>query len=349
MRVDPKNVLIVLHGSIGDVVRALPLADMLRANYPDAKLSWAVESPSLPLIQCQPAINEVIVFDRRRWWRSILPFLRTIRARRFDLVLDLQRHLKSGLISFISGAPLRIGFARQDCKEFNWLFNNSYIAAIDDNLPKIDHYMKFAEFLGIAAQPVTWDFHLQPDEENKIELLLGRVTRPYAVLFIGTRWQSKNWFPEQIIQCARAVHERYKFDVILLGAKQDEGTATEVQQQAGAHVRNFVGQTSLRDALGIIAQAVVAIGPDTGLMHIAAAVGTPVVSLWGATSPLRTGPYGFDDLIVQGRADCVPCYQKRCSIGRICMQSITTEEILRKVDVALSKSHVQSRTIGSRR
>ena len=348
MRRDPKNILIVLHGSIGDVVRALPLANILRINYPDAKIAWSVEAPCFPLVRSQSAIDEVIVFDRRHWWRGVLPFLQTIRARRFDLVLDLQRHLKSGLISFLSGAPLRVGFARKDCKEFNWLFNNSHIAPADDNLSKIDHYLKFAEFLGIARQPVNWDFQLQPDEMKKIQTRLQSINRPYVVLFVGTRWESKNWFPHQMVQCARAVNERYGFDVLLLGDDRDATIAAEVQERAGAHVKNFVGYTSLSEALGIIARAALAIGPDTGLMHIAAAVGTPVVSLWGATSPVRTGPYGFNDLVVQGEAACVPCYQRHCSIGRVCMQSVTTEEIMRKVEMALSSSDVRSRTVGNR-
>jgi lipopolysaccharide heptosyltransferase II len=345
---NPKNILIILHGSIGDVVRALPLANILRHAYPDAKLAWSVEAPSLPLVQSQAAINEVIVFDRRHWWRSVLPFLGTIRARRFDLVLDLQRHLKSGLISFLSRAPLRVGFARKDCKEFNWLFNNSHIGPVDENLPKIEHYLKFMEFLGITSRSVNWDFHLQRDEVKNIDDLLQGVSRPYVALFVGTRWESKNWFPQQIVQCARSVHERYGFEIVLLGDAQDAEIAIDVRELAGAHVKNFVGQTSLREALGIIARAAVAIGPDTGLMHIAAAVGTPVISLWGATNPLRTGPYGFDDLVVQGEADCVPCYRRHCSIGRVCMQSITTEQILRKVDMALTRSAVRSRTIGNR-
>jgi ADP-heptose:LPS heptosyltransferase len=125
MRVDSKRILIVLHGSIGDVTRALPLASLIRKGFPDVKLSWAVEAPSFPLVEHYPAIDEVIVFDRRHWWRGIWPFLRTIRGRRFDVVVDLQRHLKSGLISFFSGAPIRVGFNKADGKEFNWLFKQS--------------------------------------------------------------------------------------------------------------------------------------------------------------------------------------------------------------------------------
>src|SRR5512142_581030 len=132
MRFEPKKILVVLHGSIGDVTRALPLANLLRAGFPKAHLAWSVEPPSLPLVERCAAVQEVIVFDRRRWWRYWVPFLRQVRAGRFDLVLDLQRHLKSGIISRFSCAPLRLGFNRLDCKEFNWIFNNRFIPPVGD-------------------------------------------------------------------------------------------------------------------------------------------------------------------------------------------------------------------------
>ena len=102
-----------------------------------------------------------------------------------------------------------------------------------------------------------------------------------------------------------------------------------------ASLINLAGRTSLREAIALIQQARLAVGPDTGLMHIAAAVRTPVVSLWGATRPQRTGPYGFADLVIQGKAPCVPCERRTCSIGRICMRSITMDLIGRKIRNAL--------------
>lgn len=338
MRVAPRSILIVLHGSIGDVTRALPLATLLRRGFPKVKLSWAVEAPSFPLVEHYPGIDEIIVFDRRHWWCGIGPLLRTVRARQFDVVLDLQRHLKSGVISFFSGAPVRIGFNKADGKEFNWLFNNRFIERASSGSSKISHYMKFAELLGIPSQPIEWQFKLQPDEEKRIAILLDKIGEQYAVLFVGTRWQSKQWLPRQIADCAHYLWESHKLEALLLGGKEDRRIASEAVSFYSERVQNLVGQTSLRDALGLIAQARVAVGPDTGLMHIAAAVGTPVVSLWGATSPARTGPYGFDDLVVQGRAPCVPCYRRRCPIGHVCMKSIGANEIQAKLVSALART-----------
>ena len=337
MHFDPKRILIILHGSIGDVARALPLAGIIRRGYPQAHLAWAVEPPSLLLVARSPAVQEVILFDRRRWWREWLPFLRRVRAKRFDVVLDLQRHLKSGVISRWSGAPVRLGFNRLDSKELNWLFNNHFIPAAGDGISKLNHYLKFAESLGLDPSPVDWKFQLTDEEEQNVDQYLRSIHGCFAALFVGSRWESKRWFPAQAVECARTIKERHNCDVVLLGGKEDQPIAAEILAIAGAPITNLVGQTTLSEALGVIVRAKFAVGPDTGLMHVAAAVGTPVVSLWGATSPIRTGPYKFEELVIQGKAPCVPCYRRQCPIGRVCMHSIDIEEIAEKIDLAVSR------------
>jgi lipopolysaccharide heptosyltransferase II len=338
MPFDPQKILIILHGSIGDVARALPLAGIIRSGFPKARLVWAVEPPSLLLVARFPAVQEVMLFDRRRWWREWLPFLRRVRAKRFDLVLDLQRHFKSGVISRWSGAPFRLGFHRRDCKELNWLFNNHFIPAVGDEISKLRHYLKFAEYLGLDPSPVAWKFQLTSEENRNVDKYVAAIQGGFAVLFVGSRWESKRWFPSQAAECARTIKERHRCNVVLLGGKEDGSIAAEILGIAGVAITNLVGQTTLAEALGVIARAMFAVGPDTGLMHVAAAVGTPVVSLWGATSPIRTGPYNFEELVIQGKAPCAPCYRRQCPIGRVCMHSIGSEEIGEKIALALSHS-----------
>jgi ADP-heptose:LPS heptosyltransferase len=241
MKADPQSILIILHGSIGDVTRALPLANLLRRRFPKARLAWSVEPPSLPLVERYRGIDEVILFDRYNWWKGIASFLRKVRARRFDLVLDLQRHLKSGLISVWSGAPHRVGFNRQDCKEFNWIFNNHFIPALGDEISKLQHYMKFAEYLGIEPNPIAWGFSLNAEEEGNVKRHLQGVAKNFAVLFVSSRWKSKRWFPVQIADCARMVQERYNLDAVLLGSPQDKGIADELQYRHLCRARDLVG------------------------------------------------------------------------------------------------------------
>jgi lipopolysaccharide heptosyltransferase II len=335
---DPKKILIILHGSIGDVARAFPLANLVRRRYPRAHLAWSIEPLCLPLAAHHPAIDEVILFDRRHWLTSLGGFLRQIRAGRFDLVLDLQRHLKSGLISWWSRAPYRVGFHRVDAKELNWLFNNRYIPATGDGISKVSHYLKFAEFLGIDPSPVEWRMRLTPEEEKEVDRLLEGAGKAFAAFFVGSRWESKKWFPRQTAESAAEVRRRFGLDVVLLGGTEDVAFAREVESFGLSACTNLAGRTSLREALGVLARARVAVGPDSGLMHLSAAVGTPVVSLWGATNPVRTGPWGFESLAVRGRAVCSPCYLRECPVGRICMRSIGVEEVVETVSKALSRT-----------
>jgi lipopolysaccharide heptosyltransferase II len=347
MAFEPQKILIVLHGAIGDVTRALPLAGLLRRRFPQATLAWSVEPPALPLVELCPSVDEIIIFDRPGGVPAFFRFLKTVRARRFDLVLDLQRHFKSGFISRWSGAPNRIGFHRSDAKELNWLFNNLHIPATGESTPKILHYLKFAEFVGAPQEPIQWDFQLHSQDYLRAEKLLGGSGRNAAVLFIGTRWQSKQWFASQIAATASAIRQRHALDVVFLGARADRALASEAEALSNEPIINLTGETSLRDAIAIIARVRFCVGPDTGLMHIAAALGTPVVSLWGATEPVRTGPYGFGDLAIQGKADCAPCRRRHCDIGRVCMQSIGTEAILSMVDRALARDATPRRFAGT--
>ena len=335
-KIDAQRILLVLHGSIGDVTRALPLVQRLRAGYPKAYIAWSVEPPSAPLLEGNPAIDEVILFDRPHWHKSLGAFLRLIRRRKFDLVLDLQRHFKSGVISRASGAPQRLGFQRGDAKEFNWLFNNLFIERCGNRISKLEHYLKFAEFLGLPKIPPQWDFALSEVERSRVDKLLADVDGQFAALFLGTRWQSKNWFADQIAACAALLRREYRLSVVFLGGANDRQLAEQSLALIDSGVVNLAGRTSLREAIGIIARAKVAVGPDTGLMHIAAALNIPVISLWGATDPARTGPFGFQSLAIKGAAPCSPCYRKHCSIGRQCMRSIGTEDIAAKLERVLN-------------
>ena len=162
----------------------------------------------------------------------------------------------------------------------------------------------------------------------------------YAALFVGSRWQSKQWFPKQIAECARTLQRDFALSVVLLGAVEDRELARQAMAGASNRIHDLAGRTSLREAMAIIQRAKICVGPDTGLMHIAAALGTPVISLWGATEPRRTGPFGFGDLAIRGQAPCTPCYKKTCPIGRICMQSISAAQVAEKIAVALGRQSV---------
>jgi heptosyltransferase-1 len=328
-----RHILIVLHGAIGDVVRALPLLMRVRAGYPDARISWALEPIAAPLLNGHPALDNRLVFERPRGVRGFIEFLARIRSLGADVTLDLQRHLKSGVVSRTSGAAVRIGFHRRNTKEGNWLFNNRYLPPLDPFGLKLQQYLGFADVLGVP--PTAVRFGLAPTDEDRarVQALLGNSTGPLATMFVGSTWPSRFWFAERNAEVVRGLRVR-GFEPVLVGSAGEREFAADVARLARVPVLNVAGTTRLRDLIALFERSRIAIGPDSGPMHIAAAMGCRVISLWGATSPARSAPWGSADLVLQGEASCVPCYRRRCPIERLCMQSISPDAVLAKVDSA---------------
>ena len=330
--------MIVLLGAIGDVTRALPLLTRLRRAYPQAHIAWAVEPAAAALLDYHPALDEILLYQRSRGSRTFLPFLRTVRDHHFDLVLDLQRHLKSGLVSLWSRAPIRVSFHRTNTKEGNWLFNTHTIEEVPDFSLKLTQYLKFADALGLSDDGVRFDLRLRPEEEQKVETLLAGTPCPVAAFFLGSRWSSRFWFPQATAEVARALQQEYGIGIVLMGGPNEVAFAQQVSEAMGTAVTNLSGKTSLRDLIGIFGRARFAMGPDSGPMHIAAATGIPVISLWGATSPIRSAPWCSEAFVIRGEAACSPCYVRHCPIGRACMQRITPERVLSVARQVLEKN-----------
>lgn len=326
----PQRILFILLGAIGDVIRALPLLTRVRRAYPAAHIAWAVEPAAAPLLDYHPALNDILLYQRSRGPGIFFPFLRYVHHQHFDLVLDLQRHLKSGIVSLCSGAPTRLGFHRYNTKEGNWLFNTQTIDAIPDFSLKLGQYLQFAEALGLPNDGISFDLRLRPEEEHRVDTLLGDTPRPFAAFFLGSRWPSRFWFPQATAEVAQALQREYGMGVVLVGGQGEVAFARQVCAATRGKLTNLSGKTMLRDLIGIFSRARLTMGPDSGPMHLAAATGVPVISLWGATSPLRSAPWGSEAFVLQGPAACSPCYTRHCPIGRACMQRITPDQVMQK-------------------
>lgn len=328
----PKRILIVLLGAIGDVVRALPLLGRIRRGFPAAHIAWAVEPKSAPVIEGHPWLDQVILFDRNKAPGSFAPFLRRVRAGSFDLVLDLQRILKSGVISFVSGAPTRIGFNPHNTKEWNHLFSTRHIGPQPELRLKLLQYQAFGDALGLPPAPIEFGLCAAEAERARAHELLKDAPRPLLGVILGSSWPSRVYFPKSIAAVIRGLSvqggARPALFPVLLGGPGEAGLAAEVMRELGGiKALNLTAATSLRDLIAIFPQCAAAFGPDSGPMHIAAAVGCPVVSLWGATAPERSAPWGFDTLALRGEIPCHPCYLRQCPIGRECMHRIAPETV----------------------
>lgn len=329
-RVVADRILIVLLGAIGDVTRALPLLMRIRHGYPEAEIAWAVEPLSAPLVQGHPALDRVIVFDRPRGASAYLSFLRELRRFQPDLTIDLQRHLKSGVASRLSGAPVRLGFHRENSREGNWWFQTDLLEPMPHFSSKLEQFLAFGDWLGLPASAIEAGLVPTEEDEARVGQLLADIPRPFVAAFLGSSCESRLWFPDRTAAVIDRIARR-GVATVLLGGPGDTGFADEVEALAQARVWNLAGHTTLRDLIGIFGAATAAFGPDSGPMHIAAAVGCRVVSLWGATSPERSAPVGSEDLVILGHADCSPCYKEVCPIRRECMQTITVEQVFARL------------------
>jgi heptosyltransferase I len=337
----PKRVLIVLLGSIGDVVRALPLLHRIRLAWPYAHLAWAVEPKSEPLLRGHRWLDELIVYDRTHAPWSFASFLLQVRRGGFDLVIDLQRHLKSGAIGRISGAPERLGFAPGNTKEFNHLFSTRKIELQPKMRLKLAQYQVFGDALGIPPAAVEFGLEQPPAEAAKARSLLAAAPYPRVAVVMGSSWPSRVYPAAAVAavvrELAQSEGDHPSLFPVLIGGSDEVEFAAEVARgfERGA-LLNLTGKTGLRDLITIFAECSAAFGPDSGPMHIAAAVRCPIVSLWGATAPGRSAPWGYAEFAIRGEIPCHPCYLRRCPIGGECMRRISPQTVVREVRRALA-------------
>lgn len=301
-----KRILIVKPSSLGDVVHALPTVARIRQNFSDAHIAWIVNDAFTSLFQRCSVINEVIPFPRhnaRQW----LPLLRRLRSERFDLVVDLQGLLRSGIMTWATGAPRRIGLS--DAREGSRLFYNEIVTV--PRIHAVDRYLLAAKHLGCPDTPV--------------EFPLGVSDGPRTLIAVNpsARWPTKLWGDDKFAELIRRLpRER----VVLTGAAAERERIERIAQGC----RNKAGTTDLFQLAELYARCAVVVTNDSGPMHIAAAVGTPVVAIFGPTDPVLTGPYGKQHVVLRAGVDCSPCLKDRCvhQPSMECMDKVTVEKVL---------------------
>ncbi len=333
-RLPAERIAIVKLGALGDVVNSLPFVNRLRAGYPDSKLSWILGPAAHDLLRGQRAVDQFHVFDVRH--KSSWPFfVRELRAQRFDLAIDLQRILKSGLITRATGAPLRLGFDRARCKEQSHVFTNHRIPPNPRPGVTVAQYLEFADYLECPPQAPRWDLptaSVLPPEEGERRVVIG----------IGASKSANRWSPAQWAKlCQRLVRE-CGARVHLIGGAEDRSAIDELRRHTLVELVDHAGRLTLQESAGLIASAELFVGGDTGPMHIAVAVGTPVVALFGAADPARTGPFGQPEGVVRHVVECSPCRKRECPVaGHPCMRDLAVETVFDAAQRALAAPRAQ--------
>ena len=367
------NILIVKLSAIGDVIHTLPALAALRQLYPEADITWVIEEAAADLLAEHPALNRVIVFRRKRWLgdlrrgriatpvRELMNFLRELRRRPYDLVIDFHGLLKSAVVVAASGGRRRLGY--DSLQEISGLFYNEKIPE-DMGKHAVDRYLDFVRYLAegkeaphpaLPVAPPRFDIAIGDAERRRVTGLLDRYT---GVLWNGDEdrsggpgpggkgascrfvavspvafWETKLWTDEKFAELCDRIRRELEIGVILTGGEADP--LNRIQKMMKTEAVNLGGLTSLRELACLYRQAALLITTDSGPMHLAAAVGTPVVALFGPTDPARTGPYGPGHRVIQSGLSCIACLRKHCET-RSCMEQITVEEVFTAVQGMLS-------------
>ncbi len=297
----PDRILIVRLGAIGDVVNALVVATAIKEARPDVQVGWAVHDLALPLVDGHPSVDRVHPWRRGSGVRGFNDFLRGIREQKYGLVIDLQRILKSALVARLSRAPRVLGFDRRRAKELSWLWTRERISPADPEAHMVRQYMEFVRYLGL---PTSGPTHLLPTDveaERWAEDFVGGLWNEPILINVGASKPENRWPPERFAELSRRCAVELERSICLTGGPDDRDVAAQVWSAlAGVDgARNLVGTTSLLQLVALAKRARLFVGCDTGPMHLAAAVNTPVVALFGPANPGRTGPWGELNRVVR--------------------------------------------------
>lgn len=335
------KILIVKLSSIGDVTHTLAALDSLKRGFPEARIDWLVEQSASGLLAGHPMIDDLMVARHRGWRRTPfknLALAKRLASKRYDMVLDFQGLFKSGLWVWLSRGRRCIGF--ENSRELSHVFLNDKAPAFDIEKHAVDRYLELARYAGGAGGDVSFPLLTGAEESSRVSVLLKEagigegceffVVNPFA------RWVTKLWPGARFVEFLRLASKRLKMKAVVIGSAGDSVEAEAIVKGAGIGDKavSLAGKTGLKELAHLLRIASFVVTVDSGPMHIAAAVATPTIALFGPTAPWRTGPYGPGHRIVRKEVSCGPCFKKRCKDPG-CMSEITAEEVVSAVEVHL--------------
>lgn len=335
-----RRLLLVKPSSLGDVIHALPTARALRRRFPEAWIAWLVEEESADVVHGSPGVDEVILSGRRRWvralqtgrgvpgaFREFRQLRRALRGARYDVVVDLQGLMKSAIFVAATGARMRIGLSTAEVAS---RAISSHVVEVSPAAHAVERYLRVAAALGVADGPRDFPIQIPPEAEREEERLLGGAASPVVVLHPVARWPTKHWTPEAFAAVGDTLADAMGASVVITGGGTDVGAGEAVRSRMRRPALNLAGHTPLKVLAALLRRAAVMVTVDSGPMHLAAALGTPLVALFGPTDPSRTGPYGAGPRrVLQEAMPCIPCLERRCRIReeRLCMRSLDAQRV----------------------
>lgn len=341
-----ERVAIVKLSSIGDVVHALPVSAALKRSFPHLQIAWITEERCAEIVTGNPYLHEVIVIPNKAWrrgiwhprtWRGVRRVVGTLRSRRFQLTIDLQGLLKSAVVAWLTGAPLRIGYHWQ--REGAWLFNR-VVPKEPTSVHVVQEYLDVARYLGAQTEPVEFPLFISPEADERVRYLLEEegISPPEGFVSINPsagqpfkRWRTERW-----AELMTLIHRRYLLPMVLVGSKADRPLVEEIRSRTSAPFVDMVGRTNLKELAAILRRSILHLCGDTGSAHISVALGRPVIGLYGPTNHQRTAPYGQEHRIITHKHQCPVCHSRNPRREHSdCMDMIAVTEVLQMLERTL--------------
>ncbi len=329
----PERIALIKPSALGDVVHALPVLSALRRAFPAARITWVVNAAYEPLIAGHPDLTDTLPFNRgafRKGWRTAAAysarFAAGLRRQRFDLVLDLQGLLRSGLMTLATGARQRVGFANAR-EGARYAYTRRVPVPDAEHVHAVDRYWRLAEAVGAGDGPRRFHVPLKPDAVSWASATLARLPRPLIAVGVGARWVTKRWPPAHFAELVRRAQDHFGGAAVFAGGGEDTLLAQETIGGLRGPTLDLTGRTSLPQLAAVLAACDVMVSNDTGPLHLAAALGRPCVAPYTCTRAAKHGPYGFPAGGVETTVPCGGSYLKTCPRGTVCFADLTPDRL----------------------
>ncbi len=337
-QLNPRRICLIKPSALGDVIQALPVLAGLRKRWPDAHISWVVNRSFANLLEGHPDLNEIIEFPRHvkgfRRFSAMWRLARQLRKSRFDLVLDQQGLLRSGLMTWVTRASRRVGFAH--AREGATLAYTDKIDTDWKNISAVVKNWEMARALGCEGEPPTPLVPIRDEDRAWARRQIASLPRPLLAIHPGAQWQTKRWPPEHFAELASRAIKEFDAGIILVGGPGEGVICDRIREQIPSAL-SVAEQTTLKQLAAVLSESDVYLSGDSGPMHLAAAVGVPVIAVFTCTSPTRAGPYWPGHRVVATCVDCAESYIKKCP-SMICMQELTPDRVWPALETALHRS-----------
>jgi heptosyltransferase-2 len=309
---------------IGDAIYTLPLIEALKQQGQAVEIVVFTEPQVAAIYQANPNIDQLHVFDKSDFW---LDTLNALKAGQFDVCIVLHNAFKYALLPYLAHVPVRVGYIKE---ARGWMLTHK-LPLPTSVIHRLEHNARLGDCVGVNARGLLPQIYFADEETQKSQDLLkhlGLVADGYVVMVVGSISPTRRWFHDRFAAVVKRIAVELKLTVIIVGGPDDVEAGESVMHLSGGLARNLAGRTGLRETIWLMHAAKAVVTNDTGPMHVASAIGVPVVTWYGAANEAEIAPPSPNTTILNAHVPCSPCVKESCNHDLICLKAITPDMVM---------------------